>query len=238
MSMIMNSLTKERSLTHDRKSYITNDSSGLSKIHNQKINISIWQRQLDSTLIDIGKSILDRNNDIQLSEVIEPQNVLKMLSKEFGSSEKTLPLFNDISNLVDLFCNVFDEKRAWVRLDSIDKPMCPRFHTDYVKCRLVTTYVGPATQWLPHHLVDRSKLGHGNQGLPDDRSGLFGKSTDIEQLDVGDVAFLKGESWKGNNGSGLVHRSPHEDKGYKRLYMTIDFLETYINIYRTFSKDN
>ena len=57
------------------------------------------------------------------------------------------------------------------------------------------------------------------------------KITDIEQLDIGHVAFLKGESWKGNNGSGLVHRSPHEDKGYKRLYMTIDFLETYINIY-------
>ena len=126
----------------------------------------------------------------------------------------------------------------WLRLDGIDHPMCPRFHTDKLKCRLVTTYVGPATQWIPHQLVNRSKLGYGNEGKPDNESGLFNSENDIKQLDTGHVAFLKGESWKGNNGSGLVHRSPHEDKGYKRLYMTIDFLETYINIYRTFSKYN
>ena len=66
--------------------------------------------------------------------------------------------------------------------------MCPRFHTDYVKCRLVTTYVGPATQWLPHDLVNRSKLGHGNQGQPDDKSGLFLEDANIEQLNVGHVA--------------------------------------------------
>ena len=52
------------------------------------------------------------------------------------------------------------------------------------------------------------------------------------------VALLKGESWKGNNGSGLVHRSPHDKKEYKRLYVTIDFLETYLNIYRNYSKTN
>ena len=64
------------------------------------------------------------------------------------------------------------------------------------------------------------------------------KNVKIEQLDIGHVALLKGESWDGNNGSGLVHRSPHENKEYSRLYMTIDFLETYINIYRNYSKRN
>ena len=136
------------------------------------------------------------------------------------------------------FCEFFDESRAWLRIDAITKPMCPRFHTDYVRCRLVTTYVGPGTQWLPHHLVNRSKLGHGNQGQPDDKSGLFQKNVKIEQLDIGHVALLKGESWDGNNGSGLVHRSPHSENEYKRLYVTIDFLETYLNIYRNYSKSN
>ena len=48
--------------------------------------------------------------------------------------------------------------------------MCPRFHADHLKCRLVTTYYGPATQWLPNSLVNRSKLGQGNNGLDDDIS--------------------------------------------------------------------
>ena len=114
--------------------------------------------------------------------------------------------------------------------------MCPRFHTDFVKCRMVTTYIGPGTQWLPHKLVNRSKLGHGNQGQPDNKSGLFQKNVTIEQLEIGHVALLKGESWLGNEGAGLVHRSPHTSNKYNRLYMTIDFLETHINIYRNFSK--
>ena len=84
------------------------------------------------------------------------------------------------------------------------------------------------------YLVNRSKLGHGNQGQPDDKSGLFQKNVTIEQLEIGHVALLKGESWLGNEGAGLVHRSPHTSNEYNRLYMTIDFFETYINIYRNF----
>ena len=61
---------------------------------------------------------------------------------------------------------------------------------------------------------------------------MFLSVNDIEQLDTGDVALLKGESWEGNDGAGIVHRSPYEKSKYQRLYMTIDFLDTYINIYK------
>ena len=77
-----------------------------------------------------------------------------------------------------------------------------------------------------------SKLGHGNEGKADDESGLFTDNKDIKQFDTGHVALLKGESWDGNQGAGLVHRSPNVEGYYKRLYMTIDFLTTYINIFK------
>ena len=143
-----------------------------------------------------------------------------------------LPFFDDVFQIVSMFCKLFDQKKIWLRLDGIDHPMCPRFHTDKLKCRLVSTYLGPATQWLPHNLIDRSKLGYGNEGKPDSESGLFISEDSIQQCATGDVALLKGESWKGNDGAGLVHRSPSKEGSYKRLYMTIDFLETYINIYK------
>ena len=238
MSMIVESSTGSTLATSHPNSFITNDSNQLSEIHKKNVNISIWERKLNTKIIEAGKSILDKNRKIQFSEVIKPKNVLDMLKRDFGSSKESIFLFNDISKLVKLFCELFDENRAWLRIDAITKPMCPRFHTDYVRCRLVTTYVGPGTQWLPHHLVNRSKLGHGNQGQPDDKSGLFQKNVKIEQLDIGHVALLKGESWDGNSGSGLVHRSPHSENEYKRLYLTIDFLETYLNIYRNYSKSN
>ena len=155
-----------------------------------------------------------------------------ILVDEFGSEKNSLNLIDDISELAYMFCDLFKIDRAWIRLDSIDTPMCPRFHADKVKCRLVTTYVGPATEWLPHHLVDRSKLGHGNNGLPDHESGLFSDINSIEQLETGHVALLKGEGWDGNQGAGLVHRSPHAKNRYKRLYMTIDYDDLFFSIYK------
>ena len=70
-------------------------------------------------------------------------------------------------------------------MDAIESPKCPRFHDDNLKCRLVSTYKGPATQWLPHSLVNRDKLGDGNNGMPDEESGLFLKDTDIKELNTG-----------------------------------------------------
>lgn len=91
------------------------------------------------------------------------------------------------------------------------------------KRRLVTTYTGPATQWLPHECVDRSRLGGKHGGLPDEQSGLMKSPEDIRQMACGDVAILKGELWAGNENAGLVHRSPGVREGQKRLVLTLDF---------------
>ncbi len=101
--------------------------------------------------------------------------------------------------------------------------MCPKFHVDRVPCRLVATYSGIATQWLPHHAVRRERLGVGSQGKTDEESVLYRNPNDIQQLKAGDIALLKGESWIGNEGAGLVHRSPNVTNESKRLLLTLDF---------------
>ena len=206
--------------------------NNFSEIHRQDINISIWKRCLTDSLKKSTEYVVNQNPNLEFSEVIKSADVKDSLKSVIGPNTEMLPFFEDVSYLSFIFCKIFDQKKIWLRLDGIDHPMCPRFHTDNVKCRLVTTYVGPATQWLPHSLVNRSKLGHGNGGKPDEKSGLFSSKMDIEQLNTGHVALLKGESWQGNRGAGLVHRSPHKEGKYRRLYMTIDFLDTYLSIYK------
>jgi hypothetical protein len=44
----------------------------------------------------------------------------------------------------------------------------------------------------------------------------------IQTLQAGDVALLKGENWQGNEGAGLVHRSPSGQQG--RLLLSLDWL--------------
>ena len=210
---------------------ISNDISKISNIFNREINISIWKRNLNSNILHASEILLIKNSDLQFSELVNKNFSIDFLVDKIGADEKLISFYEDIQYLTKLFCELFDIKDAWLRIDAIDKPMCPRFHADHLKCRLVTTYYGPGTQWLPNSLVNRNKLGHGNNGLADDISGLFSKKSDIENLDVGDIGLLKGEAWVNNEGLGLVHRSPHTDSNYKRLYVTIDFGDLYRSIF-------
>ena len=210
---------------------ISNDISKISNIFNREINISIWKRNLNSNILHASEILLIKNSDLQFSELVNKNFSIDFLVDKIGADKKLISFYEDIQYLTKLFCELFDIKDAWLRIDAIDKPMCPRFHADHLKCRLVTTYYGPGTQWLPNSLVNRNKLGHGNNGLADDISGLFSKKSDIENLDVGDIGLLKGEAWVNNEGLGLVHRSPHADSNYKRLYVTIDFGALYRSIF-------
>ena len=197
--------------------------SVFATIYKPEINISIYQRNLSKRLIEEAREVLEAKPSLQESQVVTPENSGSVVSDLFGSAVTAQVLVQDMSRLVDMFCGLFGLKEARLKLSAIDHEMCPRFHVDWVPCRLLTTYDGGGTQWLPHDSVDRRKLGPGSGGLPDERSGLFRSVEDIRQLNPGDVALLKGENWIGNEGSGLVHRSPQLFDGEKRLLFSLDF---------------
>tara|TARA_B110000027_G_C16047177_1_gene268264 strand:+ start:198 stop:872 length:675 start_codon:yes stop_codon:yes gene_type:complete len=194
----------------------------LSDIYEEDCNIVAWGRDLTPEIQAIVNDFLVANRGFQVSMTLSPQDAFAPIHQALGGSEIMAPLSEDITELVDMFCCLFDLGKVGLRLTVLDKAMCPRFHVDKVLCRLVTTYQGSATEWLPHNVVDREKLGHGSEGKPDEQSGLFPKLGDIQQLTVGDVALLKGEGWEGNEGAGLVHRSPSLSAGEGRLLLTLD----------------
>ena len=190
----------------------------LSDIYKAEINIAIWRRQKQFLV----KEFLALNPTFQKEMILTPQDALSRIRESFDNN--ITEVSEDIALLVDMFCYLFELKQAGMRLKVLDKAMCPKFHVDKVPCRLVTTYQGIATQWLPHELVDQTKLGWGCNGLPDSESGLYQRKSDIQQLDCGDVALIKGTLWEGNENAGLVHRSPVLIANEKRLILTLDFM--------------
>lgn len=193
----------------------------LSDIYKAENNIAIWQRKLPATLQNSVKTFLAFNPTFQKEMILTPQDALSRVSEFFDNNMTEVS--EDIAELVDMFCYLFELKQAGMRLKVLDRAMCPKFHVDKVPCRLVTTYQGMATEWLPHELVDQTKLGWGCNGLPDNESGLYQSESDIQRLDCGDVALLKGTLWEGNENEGLVHRSPGLIANEKRLILTLDF---------------
>lgn len=118
----------------------------------------------------------------------------------------------DITALGELYAGLTGARRLAVRLEVIDDDGCPRFHTDLVRYRLVTTYRGPGTQWIAPRMAARWAAAAG--GPPDQ---------DVRQLDRGWVAILRGDRDAAPDRPGLYHRSPPiEEGGETRLFLAID----------------
>lgn len=196
----------------------------LADIFQDSCNIAVWQRSLPSGLQRDARNLLRAVRPPQIELTVTPANCTTELQKALQDFQPAHALIEDMTSLVDLFCGLFDLEHARLRLATLDRVMCPRFHVDRVPCRLVTTYHGCSTQWLTHEAVDRTKLGKGNNGLPDELSGIYRSAEDIRQLANGDVALLKGSLWQGGELGGLVHRSPTPRAGESRLLFTLDFV--------------
>ncbi|MEM9622151.1 MAG: DUF1826 domain-containing protein [Pseudomonadota bacterium] len=198
--------------------------SVLADIYHPENHLTVWQRALDLPYRDSASRLLELKPNVEVTLTMTPDNTAQRLIEALGVPHVE-PLCQDMAEVVDMFCCLFNLRSAGLRLAALSRAMCPRFHVDRVPCRLVTTYSGAATEWLPHDEVDRSKLGRAGDGLTDLQAGLYTHEQDVSQLQAGDVALLKGELWEGNLGAGLVHRSPGVPEGTARLVLTLDIGE-------------
>ncbi|KJZ48419.1 DUF1826 domain-containing protein [Pseudomonas fluorescens] len=193
----------------------------LPRILDDGVNLAVWQRQLPAHIADFGRLLLSLNEPLAESLVLElpsddSEPNLHGLASGFSDLEGYEGFIADVAWLVSAFACLLGAKRVGLRLRVLDKAMCPRFHVDHVPVRLITTYSGIGSQWLKEGAMDRRQLGKAEAEPQDDPL--------IEQIASGEVALLKGEKWHGNEGFGLIHRSPQLASGERRLILTLDWL--------------
>ena len=191
----------------------------LSDILNDGVNLAIWQRQLPLHIAEFGALLVALNEPLAESLVVELVSEdcvpnLQGLASSCHDLEGYDGFIADVSWLVSAFACLLGAKRIGVRLRLLDKAMCPRFHVDHVPVRLITTYAGIGSQWLREGVMDRRTLSQAD-AEPTER---------IEQIHCGEVALLKGTKWHGNEGHGLIHRSPALKADERRLILTLDWL--------------
>lgn len=196
----------------------------LTDIYRDDCNIAVWQRRLPADFVQAVSEDIARKPIISTTVQVSADSVEKDIESIADDRCYGGLLRGYIAETIDMFCVLFDAPKVGLRLSTLNEAMCPRFHVDRVPCRLVTTFSGAGTDWLPHDDVNRTKLGHGSEGKSDETSGLFSDPLAIQSLQCGDVALFKGETWEGNEGAGLVHRSPMIKAGDVRLLLTLDFV--------------
>lgn len=197
----------------------------LTDIYRDDVNMAVWQRPLPEALSSAVNDFLQATTtSLKVALNVSSENAFEKVNEALGATDKRAVISEDIAHVVDMFCCLFELETVGLRLVVLKQAMCPKFHVDHVPCRLITTYQGQGTQWLANSNVDRSKLGRGSLGLSDAESGIMLTPSAIEQLQPGHVALLKGEKWLGNEGAGLVHRSPSVEENESRLLLTLDFV--------------
>ncbi len=208
------------------KIVISNNFADLSRIYEDGVNLCLIERPLPAAIEQFVYRALQDIGSVEISQAVDP---LHFDFNKLWPNAAQLPGYQDwladVTMLASAFCELFERREVGLRLRTLDKAMCPRFHVDRVPARMICSYGGIGTEWLPEYAVNRRKLGLGGCGVPDDVSGLIADPTAIRQMPAYAVGLMKGENWEGNEGCGLVHRSPKPTAVQpRRLLLTLDML--------------
>ena len=197
---------------------ITIASSGpavLMDIHRPGVNLAIWHRPLPASLRGGALRALMTAAPFTVVAVGTPQELPDRLAEELPVPVP-FDLMLDLADLAAGFLVLDGGTRVRIRLEALIHDGCKKWHADAVGLRMLCTYQGPGTQWLPM-----------DGGAPAARA-LDGPvpARSIGQMPTGAIAVLKGERYPDNEGNGCIHRSPPAGPGARaRLLLCIDQTE-------------
>lgn len=190
----------------------------LNDIHLKSKNIAIYQRNLKN-LTPTLQQLADRGIEFRANG--SEKDILCTFKKYLNKHQLEYPaLLSDIHQLIALFQEVTQAFTFRLLFATISTNMCSRFHTDINNLRLLCTYLGPGTLWLPNQAIDYTavKSRGSNEEMVTDQQL-------IQQLTPGDVCILKGALYPDANP--VLHKSPPIEKnGEKRLLLRIDTNES------------
>ena len=177
----------------------------LHRILEPEVNLVLWQRSPSSSIArelaslqasdlpDVRCPTSQASFETDISELLQQRGLDPMAFEDWRG---------DMHRLARFYFAVSGEREVTLRLVTTDDDDCRRFHFDRTHLRLLCTYRGPGTEWLPDEQVDREAQ---RTGSPNDAIIRFGEPSVFQPFWAG---ILKGDAFPGNAGHGLIHRSP------------------------------
>lgn len=130
---------------------------------------------------------------------VRRENVAREVRAAMGELRVKSPeLAADLVSLLTSFLDQFDLRQARLRVEITRTQPCPKFHCDNVHVRLVTTYLGPTTEYQ------------------------YAGECATHAAPICGLVFLKGHRHPTHRDT-VHHRSPEVPAGEKRLCVAIDY---------------
>ena len=170
-----------------------------------EVNLVSWHRGLpsglDAQLVEWAKRF-----PAQFDEILcMPKYDLSAATRGLAEPARAW-LTMDVAILIARLAHLADARRLRVSFGAVRTGQCRKFHVDYVRYRLVTTYVGPGTEWVPDEAVRREALDHPLDCPCDANTEIVRESSAIRHAVPGEVIVMKGALHPDHRGA--VHRSP------------------------------
>lgn len=188
---------------------------GLAAIGNPGMELVIWRRAQPRRL-QIWLERMDAPCLPDIRVLVRPRDLRRAVEPHFDDcgmppGDMRDLLLGDLDVLVSTFARITHSHLVDVRLTRVSHDACWKFHRDWVEARLLTTYRGPATEWVQPVDAERALREQKSYKGP------------LERLRVHDVAIFKGNG--AGPGSGIVHRSPPVvGTGCTRLLLSLNKL--------------
>ncbi|MEM6264461.1 MAG: DUF1826 domain-containing protein [Bacteroidota bacterium] len=197
---------------------ISHDARILQDIHLAHKNIAIYQRNIGALRLEL-EQVVDQEVNFKASGSIA--EILNQLSTYAGSHLGSCPsLLVDVAEQLGVFQEITQVSSFRVFFATISNNMCRKFHTDVNDLRLLCSYVGPGTLWLPDEAIDHEAS---RDCGPREEVVIYDHL--IQQAGTGEVVLLKGALYPGAHP--ILHRSPTiEEHGERRLLLRIDTNES------------
>ncbi len=176
-----------------------------SEIHVPSVNLVVMGREFEPPA-ELQDSHWPRDFHLQLDsrKSMDASNELRR-SLSFLAPVLRDWFTADILTIIRGFANL-DPEPFRVSLMPVHAVMCPAFHADFYNYRLITTYRGPGTEWMPDSNVNRAGFGS------DDYADRILNPDEIRSIPTGHIALMKGERGS-EEVRGVVHRSPVNPHG-------------------------
>lgn len=213
-------------LLHESPDHLVVDTVGLNwrAVFDRPVNLYLWVRPAEFT--DLLNTWIPQASvavDFTISGSGDARRGLAEELAHWPGAEH--PDFagwmSDMALLAERYRALVNRATVRLRLETIIDDDCALFHVDQHTVRLLCTYAGPGTHWLPDAVVDRDQLGLQGRSVTAANNAI-GPSSSIQEIPAGTVALLRGEGEPGREGRGIVHRSHPLRTRKWRVRLTLD----------------
>lgn len=200
------------------------DRAVLSTIHEDGVNCAVWVRELpagfDQVLTPWARGTGARFDRVVRDATEFDPSVLEALS----APEVRDWLLTDITALAREFAQLTSSARFRLAFGPVASDQCRKFHCDFIRVRMITSYLGPGTEWMPDEAVRREVLDAPPECPEDANREIVRDPSLVRRARAGDVLLLKGERYPTRRP--VVHRSPPiEASGQVRVVLALTTFE-------------